>query len=93
MENAKGCILYMVNKEAGNPDSIYIIEVWQSKEDHDNSLKLPGVGELIKQAIPILDGNPKAARRSKFSAAKALISICQDTPNKSLDAPRKQLSF
>ena len=59
MENAKGCILYIVNKAADNPDGIYVIEVWDSKEDHDNSLKLPGVRELITQARPILDGKPE----------------------------------
>ena len=59
MEKAKGCILYLVNKTADNPDGIYIIEVWDSKEDHDNSLKLPGVRELITQAMPILDGKPE----------------------------------
>ncbi len=59
MENAKGCILYVVNKNADNPDGIYVIEVWDSKEDHDNSLKLPGVRELITQAMPILDGKPE----------------------------------
>lgn len=31
MEKAQGCILYIVNKEVGNPDSIYIIEVWETK--------------------------------------------------------------
>jgi len=59
MENAKGCILYIVNKTAENPDGVYVIEVWDSKEDHDNSLKLPGVRELITQAMPILDGKPE----------------------------------
>ena len=59
MENAKGCRLYIVNKTADNPDGIYVIEVWDSKEDHDNSLKLPGVRELITQAMPILDGKPE----------------------------------
>ena len=34
------------------------MEVWESKEDHDNSLKLPAVRELITQALPLLDGNP-----------------------------------
>jgi quinol monooxygenase YgiN len=59
MEQAKGCILYIVSKTANNPDTtVYVIEVWDSKEDHDNSLKLPGVRELISQAMPILDGKP-----------------------------------
>ena len=59
MEQAKGCILYIVSKAANNPDAVYVMEVWDSKEDHDNSLKLPGVPELISQAMPILDGKPE----------------------------------
>lgn len=55
MRNVEGCILYIVNREAGNLDSIWIMEVWESKDDHDNSLSLPGVRELIMQAMPILD--------------------------------------
>lgn len=59
MEHAPGCLLYIVNNTVDNPDRIYIIEVWESKEDHDNSLQLPGVRELITQATPILDGQPE----------------------------------
>ena len=59
VEKAKGCHLYLVGKTADNPDGIYVIEVWDSKEDHDNSLKLPGVRELITQAMPILHGKPE----------------------------------
>lgn len=56
MENTKGCILYLVGKAEDNPDGVYVFEVWQNKEDHDNSLKLPGIRELITRAVPILDG-------------------------------------
>lgn len=72
MENAKGCILYLVNKEVGNSDGIYIIEVWETKEDHDNSLKVPGVGELIKQALPILEGKPTGGMTLEVLGGKGL---------------------
>ena len=58
VENARGCRLYLVNRNADNPDGVYILEVWDSKQDHDDSLKLPGVRELITQAMPLLDGKP-----------------------------------
>ena len=57
--NVKGSRLYVVAKTADNPDAVYVIEVWDSKEDHDNSLKIPAVRELIAQAMPILDGKPE----------------------------------
>ncbi len=72
MENAKGCILYIVNKEVGNPDSIYIIEVWASKEDHDKSLGVPGVSELIKQALPILEGKPTGGTTLEVLGGKGI---------------------
>ena len=58
MENARGSVHYLVCKEAGDPDRIWIMEVWESKEDHDDSLKFPGVQELIIRAMPLLDENP-----------------------------------
>jgi quinol monooxygenase YgiN len=59
MAKAKGCHLYIVSKDLANEDHIWITEVWDSKEDHDSSLQLPGVGELISKAIPMLDGKPE----------------------------------
>ena len=56
---AKGCHLYLVSKDAQNPDSIWVTEVWDSKADHDDSLQLDGVGALISQAIPLLADKPE----------------------------------
>ena len=35
-----------------------IIEIWDSKDDHANSLKNEKVRALIMKAMPILDGQP-----------------------------------
>jgi len=59
VSTAKGCQLYMVSKDKTNRDSIWITEVWDSKDDHDNSLKVEGVRDLISMAMPLLDGQPK----------------------------------
>ena len=55
---AQGCKLYTVSKDPNEPNSVYVTEIWNNKKDHDDSLKLEGVSELIKKAIPILDGAP-----------------------------------
>lgn len=55
---AKGCHLYMVSKDNLNENEVWITEIWDSKEEHDNSLKVEGVRALIGQAIPLLDGQP-----------------------------------
>lgn len=59
VSTAKGCNLYLINKDKDDVSSIWITEVWDSKEDHDNSLKDESVRELISKAIPILDGPPQ----------------------------------
>lgn len=56
---AHGCRLYLVSKDASDPNAVWVTEVWDAKEDHDNSLKVPGVRELIGRAMPILEGMPE----------------------------------
>jgi quinol monooxygenase YgiN len=58
VKTAKGCKLYVIGKEENDSNSVYVTEIWDSKEDHDNSQKVEGVRELIMQAMPILDGLP-----------------------------------
>ena len=58
MKNAAGCHMYMVSRDAANPEDIYVTEVWNSKEDHDASLAMEGVPELISHAMPLLEGKP-----------------------------------
>ncbi len=55
---AQGCKLYIVGLDHNDLNSVYITEIWDKKEDHDNSLKVVGVRELIMKAMPLLDGQP-----------------------------------
>ena len=55
---AKGCRLYVIGKDKADSHSVYITEIWDSKEDHDQSLKVAGVRELIMKAMPLLEGQP-----------------------------------
>jgi quinol monooxygenase YgiN len=59
VSTAKGCHLYFVSKDTQNGDLNWVTEVWDSKEDHDNSLKTEGVRELISKAMPLIDGQPE----------------------------------
>lgn len=59
MKSAQGCHLYVVGLDKSSPNDVWITEIWDSKEDHDNSLKAPGVRELIGTAMPLLDGMPQ----------------------------------
>ena len=66
MKSAEGCHLYVVGIDENNPDEIWITEIWDSKVDHDNSLNVPGVRELIGKAIPILNGSPEKGQEWKI---------------------------
>ncbi|WP_156307404.1 putative quinol monooxygenase [Sphingobacterium endophyticum] len=58
VSKAKGCSLYAIGLDSNDSNSVVVTEIWDSKEDHANSLKVEGVKELISQAMPILDGQP-----------------------------------
>jgi len=58
MRNAEGCKLYVIGQEKADENSVFVTEIWESKEHHDNSLKVAGVKELIMKAMPLLDGQP-----------------------------------
>ena len=59
VSSAKGCNYYVIAKDTTDENCIVVSEIWDTKEDHDNSLKLEGCMELISKAMPLLDGKPE----------------------------------
>lgn len=59
VSTAKGCHLYIISKDKSDDNAVWITEIWDSIEDHDNSLNIQGVKDLISQAMPILAGKPE----------------------------------
>jgi len=51
-----GCLSYIVAKDPDDEDAIWITEVWDSRESHDDSLSLPAVRETIGRARPLIAG-------------------------------------
>ncbi|HVH11077.1 MAG TPA: putative quinol monooxygenase [Gemmatimonadales bacterium] len=43
-----GCLSYVVAKDSGDENALWVTEVWESGAHHDVSLSLPSV----KQAVP-----------------------------------------
>ncbi len=58
VSTAKGCKLYVIGKDQNDLNAVYVTEIWDTKNDHDDSVKVEGVKELIMKAMPILDGQP-----------------------------------
>lgn len=59
VSTAKGCTAYVVSRARDDHNTVWVTEIWDSKEDHDRSLYVEGVKELIARALPLLDGPPQ----------------------------------
>lgn len=55
-EGMPGCLSYVVAKDLKDADSIWITEVWDSKESHAASLALPSVKAAIAKGRPLIAG-------------------------------------
>lgn len=51
-----GCRSYLVGVNDEDPDLVYVSEVWDSKQAHDDSLKLESVKAVIATVMPMLTG-------------------------------------
>ena len=51
-----GCDSYIVSVSDADDDTIWVTEVWQSKEHHKASLQLPETRAAIGKAMPMLTG-------------------------------------
>jgi quinol monooxygenase YgiN len=51
-----GCRSYVVARDAGDDDVIWITEVWASESDHGASLSLPAVQQAIARGRSMIAG-------------------------------------
>jgi quinol monooxygenase YgiN len=51
-----GCLSYVIATDSSDNDGIWVTEVWDSKESHAASLKLPQVQQAISRARPLIAG-------------------------------------
>ncbi|WP_225940767.1 putative quinol monooxygenase [Sphingopyxis sp. OAS728] len=51
-----GNIAYLIGEDSANPDAIWIVELWDSKDAHAASLGLPAVQAAIKKGRPLIAG-------------------------------------
>jgi quinol monooxygenase YgiN len=54
VSGAPGCYLYVVALSPSDRDVLWVTEAWRSRADHDASLSIPGVKELIAKARPLI---------------------------------------
>jgi quinol monooxygenase YgiN len=53
---AAGCRLYVVGVSESEADTVWVSEVWDSRADHDASLRQPATQAAIGRAMPLLTG-------------------------------------
>ena len=56
-----GCLSYIVARDPGDTDTIWVTEVWDNAESHAASLKLPAVQQVIQEARPWIRGMERVA--------------------------------
>jgi quinol monooxygenase YgiN len=54
------CQLYLVSRDVGDTDVIWVTEVWSDREAHASSLKDPRVRALIDRARPLIAQLPQS---------------------------------
>jgi quinol monooxygenase YgiN len=58
LTKADGCEMYVVGHSNSDVNAVFITEMWVTKENHEASLSVEGVRELIGEAMPILEEMP-----------------------------------
>jgi quinol monooxygenase YgiN len=53
-QHMPGCLSYIVAKDSDDHDSIWVTEVWETRESHQASLTLPSVRSAIARAMPLI---------------------------------------
>ncbi len=51
-----GCLAYEVGVSDDEPDTVFVVELWESAAAHQASLALPEVQAVIAAARPLLSG-------------------------------------
>ena len=51
-----GCLSYIIANDPGDPNALWITEVWDSQESHRASLDLAAVRDAIGKGRPLIAG-------------------------------------
>jgi quinol monooxygenase YgiN len=62
LDDVADCLLYVVSRDAEDPDIVWVAESWADQEAHTASLQDPAAQALIERALPLLAAPPEAIR-------------------------------
>src|SRR3546814_16607983 len=66
-----GNIAYLIGEDSANPDAIWIVELWDSKEAHAASLKLPAVQAAIAKGRPLIRSEERRVGKEGVSTCRS----------------------
>ncbi len=55
LESDPGCLLYLINRQAGEPDMVWVTELWRSQADLDASLERIRGSESVSAAMALVE--------------------------------------
>ncbi|MGN6742710.1 MAG: putative quinol monooxygenase [Amnibacterium sp.] len=53
---SSGCLVYEVGTNPGEPDLVFVLEVWDRAESHREALGKGSVREAVQEALPLMEG-------------------------------------
>ena len=56
-----GCHMYAVGEDSADETTTWVVEIWEDKNTHDQSLQREDVRTLIAKAMPLMEGVPHGA--------------------------------
>jgi quinol monooxygenase YgiN len=57
LRGAPGCEIYVINQQAGDPDVVWVTEVWRSQGELDAALSATGDAEVsVQDVLALVDG-------------------------------------
>jgi quinol monooxygenase YgiN len=59
VEQAAGCVWYVINTSPTEPDIVWVTELWQNEALHDASLTHEDAQAAIRQVLPLLADRPQ----------------------------------
>jgi quinol monooxygenase YgiN/mannose-6-phosphate isomerase-like protein (cupin superfamily) len=56
LEAAPGCLLYIINRSPTEPETVWVTELWRSREDLEAALKLESARALMPEVMELVEG-------------------------------------
>jgi quinol monooxygenase YgiN len=53
------CLMYLVAQPADDVDTIWVVDLWTTREAHAEALQAPELQPYVEKTMPLLEGMPE----------------------------------